>query len=200
LEPAKVRVVPPGVRALPPAKAANKPRVVCAGALQPHKGFYEAIWAFDLLRYLYDEVELAIAGEGPQRQRLEEFADGIGQRHRIHLPGEVPDIAQLLAQAVVVWVPSLVDTGAGVALDAMAAGLPVVASRWPALAELVIDGQTGFLVEPGNKMDLARQTRRLLDDPALRRRLGEAGRRRAGEMYSSGAFVESWTRACLEAA
>ena len=74
----------------------------------------------------------------------------------------------LLAQAAVVWVPSLADSGFGVALQAMAAGRPVVASRWPALAELVVDGETGYLVQPGSKIELAQKTRRLLGDAGLR--------------------------------
>ena len=141
--------------------------MVCTGRIQPHKGFYEAIWAFDILRFLRDDVDLVIAGAGPERRRLEKFVERTGLRNRIQLPGEVGNIAPVLAGASLAWVPSLNDTGPGFALEAMAAGLPVIASRVPALAEIVVDGETGFLIEPGNKMELARQTRRLLDDPEL---------------------------------
>jgi glycosyltransferase involved in cell wall biosynthesis len=200
LSPAAVRVVAPGVRPLPAPKLSHKPCIVCAGSLEPHKGFYEAIWAFDMLHFVNDDVELVIAGEGPQRGRLTEYANKMGLGHRIHLPGELPDIAPLLAQASLVWVPSQTDCGTGVALEAMAAGVPVLACRWPVLAEIVIDGETGVLIDPRNKMELARQTRFLLDDAARRLELGEAGRRRAIQVFSAEKFVETWSQACKEAA
>jgi glycosyltransferase involved in cell wall biosynthesis len=65
----------------------------------------------------------------------------------------------------------------------------VVASDLPGLAEVVADGEAGFLVPPGDKAALARRTRQLLDDEAARRGLGEAGRRRAARHFAAGAFV-----------
>ncbi len=197
---AKVKVVTSGVRAAAAATSDERPCIVCAGGLLPHKGFFEAIWAFDILCFAQDDVELTIAGEGPERRRLADFVARTGLRGRIHLVGEVADMDPLLAQAAVVWVPSLADSGFGVALQAMAAGRPVVASRWPALAELVVDGETGYLVQPGSKIELAQKTRRLLGDAGLRRRLGAAGRRRAEEIFSPGGFTASWQRACNEVA
>jgi glycosyltransferase involved in cell wall biosynthesis len=88
-----------------------------------------------------------------------------------------------------VWLPSRADRGATSALEAMAAGRPVVASRWPGLAEVVADGETGVLVPPGDKAALARETRLLLDDSERRRRMGEAGQRRAADRFSVGAMV-----------
>jgi glycosyltransferase involved in cell wall biosynthesis len=72
----------------------------------------------------------------------------------------------------------------------MAAGRPVVASRLPELTEIIVDGETGFLVPPGDKTALARQTRRLLEDADLARRLGEAGRRRAAECFSLARLIQ----------
>jgi glycosyltransferase involved in cell wall biosynthesis len=190
-----IHVVPPGVRMLPPARAYEKPLIVCAGALQPHKGFYEAVWAFDILQFVHDTVELVVVGDGPQRSRLERFAGNMGHGQRIRISPGVPDTGALLAKAALVWVPSLTDNGAGMVLEAMAAGLAVVASRWPGLAELVVDGETGFLVEQGNKVELARQTRHLLEDAALRKAIGIAARRRAEQLFAPAKFVDSWNRA-----
>ena len=67
----------------------------------------------------------------------------------------------------------------------------MVASRWPGLAEVIADGETGVLVAPGDKAALARETRALLDDPERRRRLGEAGRRRATERFGAEAMVRN---------
>jgi glycosyltransferase involved in cell wall biosynthesis len=67
-----------------------------------------------------------------------------------------------------------------------------VASRWPGLAEVIAEGETGVLVAPGDPAGLARETRGLLDDPERRRRLGEAGRRRAAERFSAEAMVRRY--------
>jgi glycosyltransferase involved in cell wall biosynthesis len=99
-------------------------------------------------------------------------------------------VRPLLSRAAVVWVPSLTGGGVNVALEAMALGRAVVASRLPALAEVIADGKSGLLFTPGNKVELARQTRRLVDGPDLARRLGEEGRRRAAAQFSVGAMVE----------
>jgi glycosyltransferase involved in cell wall biosynthesis len=76
----------------------------------------------------------------------------------------------------------------------MRAGRPVVAARWPGLAEVVADGVTGHLVPADDKAALARQTRPLLDDAERRLRLGEAGRRRAADRFGVGALVEACVR------
>jgi glycosyltransferase involved in cell wall biosynthesis len=88
-------------------------------------------------------------------------------------------------------VPSLTDRGRSVAAEAMLAGRPVVASRWPGLAEVVADGLTGYLVPPDDKAALARQTRPLLENAELRRRLGAAGRQRAIAQFSVQGLVET---------
>jgi glycosyltransferase involved in cell wall biosynthesis len=192
---AKLRLVPPGA-APQPFIPPDSSTIVCAGALQPHTGFWDAIWTLDILGFVRDDLELVIAGEGPDQTRLELFAETTGLRRRIHFVDEQSDLAALLRSAAMVWIPSRADTGASVALEAMAAGRPVIASRWPALAEVVVDGETGWLIEPGNKMELAQKSRRLLDDPCLRRAMGEAGRWHAGVYFSAAQFVPAWWQAC----
>jgi glycosyltransferase involved in cell wall biosynthesis len=189
---ARLRVVPAGALEQPCAEEAAA--IVCAGALRPEKGFWDAIWTLDILHFVRDDGQLVIVGDGPERPRLECFARATGRGHRIHFVG-AEDRAAWLRRAAVVWVPSRADTGAGVALEAMAAGRPVVATRWPGLAEVVSDGETGYLVTAGDKMDLARRTRSLLDDPARRRSMGAAARRRAGERFGAAALVKNWWQA-----
>jgi D-inositol-3-phosphate glycosyltransferase len=92
-----------------------------------------------------------------------------------HLPAR-SDAAALLAHADVVWVPSRSECGRQVLLEAMGAGRPVVASALPGLAALVSDGVTGLLTPPGDPPTLARQTRRLFDDPEFAKRLGDTAR------------------------
>jgi glycosyltransferase involved in cell wall biosynthesis len=152
--------------------------VVCAGPLEPRKGFGDALWAFEILRYVAPDLHLMIVGDGSDRRKLEAAAR-IGKSNQIHFLGTQPDAAELLALGDVVWIPSLAEGGVNVALEAMAATRPVVASRLPGLAEVILDGTTGCLVARGDRAALARQTWLLLGDADRRRRLGEAGRLRA---------------------
>jgi glycosyltransferase involved in cell wall biosynthesis len=193
----RVAVIPPGVAlpertaAGPFASAADRPcrSLLCAGRLEPHKGYREAIWAFDVLHYVCPDLRLVLAGAGPERRRLERFARRIRMDPHVEFAGPRADVSDLMAAAEAVWVPSLADGGVGVALEAMAAGRPVVASRLPGLAEVVVEGETGLLVPPGDKIALARQTRKLLADEGLRTRLGLAGRERAARHFSARAAV-----------
>jgi glycosyltransferase involved in cell wall biosynthesis len=169
---------------LPDSVPAEKARFVIAmGALERHKGFRDAIWAFGILRFLYDDLRLLLIGAGPDRARLEEFARSTNCLPRVHFLGERADGPSLLAHAEVVWATDLADGGVNVVLEAMAAGRPVIATRQPGLAEVIVNGQTGFLVPPGNPAELARQARTLLDDPALGERLGSAGRQRVAQHF-----------------
>jgi glycosyltransferase involved in cell wall biosynthesis len=191
--------IPPGVTLPPDGTASGSPgagrtgtghTVLCAGRFEPHKGYRDALWAYDPLRYVYPDLRLVLAGGGPDRPGLEKFVRQIGVEGQIHFPGVRADVFALMAAAEVVWVPSLADGGVLVALEAMAAGRPVVGSRLPRLAEAVIDGETGLLVPPGDKIALARATAKLLEDEGLRRRLGAAGRERVARHFSARAAVE----------
>jgi len=164
------------------------------GPLEPREGFLDAIWALDILRFVYDDLHLLLVGQGPDQLRLEAFARAIGVEHCVHFVADPPDVPALLARAELVWVPSQTESGVQTALLAMAAGRPVVAANLPSLAEIVRDGETGVLFPPGDKAALARQTRLLLNDPDRRRRLGEAGRQRAVDHFSVKAMVERYAQ------
>jgi glycosyltransferase involved in cell wall biosynthesis len=176
-----------------PGMAASDRVLLGLGPIEQHKGFREAVWAFDILRHLYEDVHLVLAGNGSDRPRVEQFARQIHVIEHVHFLGACADTAPLLHRAEMVWAPSL-RGGVCAALEAMAAGRAVIASRCPDLAEVVVDGESGFLVEPDNKAALARQTRLLLDDPARRRSMGEAGRRRVADHFSVARLVEACAR------
>jgi glycosyltransferase involved in cell wall biosynthesis len=184
----RLAVVAPGVRPAVPTKAdVDIPvgRLLFAtGPIEPHKGFRDAVWALDILHYLYDDLRLVLAGDGSDRPRLEEFARAIEVDKRVVMLGHRPDLTPWLHSAELVWIPSRTSGGECAALEAMAAGRPVIATRLPNLAEIIADGVAGCLVPPGDKTELARQTRFLLNDPDRRRAYGEAGRRRAVEHFS----------------
>jgi glycosyltransferase involved in cell wall biosynthesis len=159
--------------------------VMCAGSLTATHGFRDALWATDILKYVYPDLHLVIVGDGPERARLRQFARSISRNEVFtHFLPPRPDAAALLRRAEAVWVPSRSECGGQVALEAQAAGRPVVASALPGLAALVRDGETGLLAPPGDPPVWASQTRRLLDDPDLARRIGNAARLIAAEHTS----------------
>jgi colanic acid/amylovoran biosynthesis glycosyltransferase len=151
------------------------PIALFAGRLSPEKGVETLAAAFDDL----PDVRLVVAGEGPMRSRLERVPGA-------ELLGVLSsdELAAQYDRADVLVVPSLREGFGVVALEAMAHGVPVVASRVGGLQRLVTDDVTGVLIEPGSVVDLRAAVERLVADPDLRERLGAAGRKEAAEKYS----------------
>jgi glycosyltransferase involved in cell wall biosynthesis len=115
----------------------------------------------------------------------------LGLSDRFRFLGFRPDAPRAVQAFDVVAVPSHVEPFGLAALEAMAAGRPVVASRVGGLPEIVLDGRTGVLVPPRDAAALARGIAGLLDDPALMAAMGEAGRLRASKVFSLGAHGEA---------
>jgi glycosyltransferase involved in cell wall biosynthesis len=180
----EVRVIPSGVE-LPEriGTEAEPAEVLYAGRLSPEKGVLELLDAAQGLN-------LIVAGDGPLRDRVP-FARGF-------VPHD--ELQQLYARAAVVACPSRRE-GFGVAcLEAMSHGRPVVATRVGGLLDLVLDGETGFVVPPRDPAALRSALDRLLADPDLRRRLGTAGRERARTHFSWEKVTDATLAAYAEAA
>ena len=139
-------------------------------------------------------VRALVVGDGPQRAPLAAEVARLGVGDSVRLLGERDDVAQLLARADLVVLSSTSEGMPMCVLEAMAAGLPVVASAVGGVPEIVRDGETGILVPPGEPAALAAAIGALIADPARRRRLGEAGRRRAEAEFD----VASFRRAHVE--
>ena len=167
--------------------------VLAVGPFRTHKGYKEAVWTLDILHYLYPDLHLVLVGEGPEGERLQRFSRLLHLEERVHFTGACVDVGPWYRRAELVWVPALGVGGVNVALEAQAAGKAVVGSRVPALAEIIGEGQTGLLARPGDKPDLARQTRRLLDDPARCRVLGEGGPGHVAQRFRVAGLVERAT-------
>jgi glycosyltransferase involved in cell wall biosynthesis len=153
------------------------------GRIEPGKG------VLDLVRAMRGvDARLVIVGDGPERPSLEAELQLLGIDDRVQLAGERDDVRDLLADADI-FVLSSVSEGLPVSvLEAMAAELPVVASRVGGVPELVADGENGFLVPPGNPDELAAAVGRLVEDRDLRRRLGAVGRVRAETRFNPNSF------------
>jgi len=182
---AKVETIHYGLDDLPAPWGENPPDGVPDGArvllavsrLTEQKGIDVAVRALDALP---DDTVLVALGEGPERQALESLARELGVERRVFLPGRVPDVAAWLRRATLLVHPARWEGfGLGV-LEAMLAGLPVVASSVSSLPELVVDGETGVLVRPDDPAALALGVARALDEPSF----GDRGRARAHAEFS----------------
>jgi glycosyltransferase involved in cell wall biosynthesis len=168
------------------------PRIVAVGRLKAPKDFLTLVRALSVLPP--GSFHARIVGEGPDRPELEQEILRLGLSRSVQLAGECSDVPELLARADV-FVLSSESEGLPVSvLEAMAAGLPVVASRVGGVPEAVLDGRTGLLVRPRDPAELAAALGRLVAEPTLRRRLGAAGRARAEERFD----LEPFRRAHLE--
>lgn len=171
--------------AVPPGITRNRPLTLCCiGTLHEVKGQHFLLEACRLLKERDVDLRCHFIGDGPDREALVEQSLEAGISDWIHFHGQQPraEIARLLGDADVVVAPSVPSSdgrreGIPVALmEAMASGVPVVASRLTGIPELVDDGVSGLLTPPGDAMALADALERLWLEPSLRRRLGRAAR------------------------
>jgi glycosyltransferase involved in cell wall biosynthesis len=153
-----------------------------------------AVWAFDMIRYIAPELHLVLLGDGPDRGKLEEYGRALAfDDFRVVFAGTRPDVPAVLGLAEVVWVTHE-PGGLNVALEAMAAGRPVIGWKTPDLAEVVEDGETGFLVPTGERPQISAKTHALLTDPTLGARLGAAGRAWVADRFGVGRMAEKFAR------
>ena len=164
--------------------------IAAVGRLSPEKRLKDLIWAADLLKVVRDDAHLLIVGDGPMRSRLERYMRAIGIQEHVHFLGLRHDVPRLLAHCDLLWLASESEGMPNVVMEAMAAGLPVVASDISGNRDLVVPGETGYLTPLGDRGALARFANKILDDPELAHRLGAAGRRRVEQEFSVEAMVE----------
>ena len=187
--PEQYRVIPNGVD----VQRFAEPRepvpglVLSLGRLAPQKRPDIALRAFALARARVASAELQLASDGPLRGELVRLVRELGLEGRVRFLGYRDDVPALLARAACLVVASDYEAGPLTVLEAMAAGVPVVATRAGGTPEAL--GDTGILVEPGDVEALAAGIERLLSDPAEAARLGEAARRRVRERFTREAAV-----------
>jgi glycosyltransferase involved in cell wall biosynthesis len=188
------RVIPNGVdpeRFLEPAPEPG--RILMVGRLAPQKRPDVAVRALAGLRRTHPQAQLDIVAHGPQQAETEALVAELGLGAAVRLLGKRDDVPALLARAQCFLLTSDFEGCPYTLLEAMAAGVPVVATRVGGVGEIVREGETGFLADRANHESVAAALALVLDDPARGRALGEAGRRLVVERYSLERMVRETT-------
>jgi glycosyltransferase involved in cell wall biosynthesis len=135
-------------------------------------------------------VRLVLAGQGPERERLETLVSRLGLSARVLFLGRRTDVAELLAASDVFVLPSLFEGSSLAVLEAMAAMKPVVATAIGGTDELIVDGESGRLVPPADPGALAAALRQVIADRPLRTRLGQNARDRVEQHFSAAGMAK----------
>ncbi|MDQ6891350.1 MAG: glycosyltransferase family 4 protein [Acidobacteriota bacterium] len=202
LLPSRIRVVHNGIDLRPfgrPAdsslreflnKGTGRPIVLCVARLdRKQKGLRFLVEAASLV----PEAQFVLAGEGPERSALEAQARDLGVDERVTLLGFFEDLPNLLASCDLFVLPSLCEGFGLTAAEAMACSKPVVASNIGGLNEVVVHGETGLLVPPGDSCELAAGIRTMLSNSVLAARMGIAGQERVHREFSAERMVQRTT-------
>lgn len=151
--------------------SADKRIILSIGRLWAQKGYKDLLWAAELLRVMREDICYVIIGDGPDRERLELFRDNIRGASQIFFLGHRTDATELLPHCDILWNGSLYEGQSNVILEAMQAGVAVVATNIPGNSELIEHDHTGLLYPLGNVDDLTRLSNQLLNDESRRQNL-----------------------------
>jgi glycosyltransferase involved in cell wall biosynthesis len=170
-------------------------RLVCyVGRLAEQKRVDDLLWAAQLLRQADPRAYFLIIGDGPERSRLEQHARDVEVAEHVRWLGHREDAAAILSLCDVFWLGSSFEGMSNSLLEAMSCGRPVVVTDIPPNRELVTHGVEGYLVKIGDGAGFAQFTVRLLADPGLSRKLGDAGRERVRRDFSTETMVDAHAR------
>lgn len=182
----RIRVKPNFVNPDPGVCPTKRKQFVYAGRLSKEKGPDSLLAAWRLLadRNSLGEHSLMIAGDGPEKARLEAISEDLPVKFAGHT--NYPDLLELIGQSVALVFPSeCYETFGRAAVEAYAKGVPVIASRIGAVEELVQEGETGFLFDPGNTSELADILERFIREPELSPKMSASARDRFENRYSA---------------
>jgi glycosyltransferase involved in cell wall biosynthesis len=188
----RVRAIHNGVEDGPPRQPRSKgpPTVIAAGRLHRQKGFDLLLNALAPLH----GVRAVVVGDGDERRALEALATELRIAERVEFPGWDDRLREKFAQADLLAVPSRFEAFPLIILEAMSAGLPVVATDVGSVREAVVDGETGLLVAPESVQALTAALAQLLDDEPRRLELGRRGRDRMQRLFTADAMARAFER------
>lgn len=169
------------------------PLIVSVGRLAIPKNFKKLLRAFALLVPEWSNAQLYIFGEGPLRPQLEDMIHSLGLSGRAHLPGVSNRIPEILRAADLFVLPSIREGFGLAAVEAMAAGLPVVASDVNGLQEVIISPEHGLLVPSQNPDQIFMAIDGLLRNPERMRTMGQAAKKRAFREFDIRQMAKKYT-------
>lgn len=203
IKPDKVITIPSGIdiRKFDPAKSGNTfreeigvnssvPLIVMVAILRVRKGHYYFVHAAKKVVEEFPDARFLIVGDGPQRTNIEHYIKELGLKDNVLMLGLREDIPRILASADLYVIPSLSEGMGQSTMEAMAMGVPVIASDVGGLPELVINDQTGILVPPKNIPALAKAIIGLLSDKGRSERLAAQAKQSVVRCYSIERTVE----------
>ena len=172
--------------------SSTPPLIIAVGRLIPKKGFSDLIRSCALLAERGKSFRCEIIGEGPLGEALRRQIDDMHLQNNVELIGAKPQtqLRGRLAAANVFVLPSVMDPDGGmdnlptVIMEAMATGLPVVSTNIGGIPEMIIENETGFLVQPSDAAAMADAIQNVIYDPSSAAKLGQSGYERAGALFS----------------
>ncbi|TCS93257.1 glycosyltransferase [Hazenella coriacea] len=148
-------------------------------------GISKLIQAFAEVEKIYPQVRLLIVGDGPKRNEYEELTRSLGVEHKVSFTGRVPnsEVVHYMNQMDIFVLPSYSESFGVAAIEAQACGVPVIVTQVGGLPEVVEDGETGIIIPNNEPKHLVPALERLIQDPELRLRMGEAGAHHVRQEY-----------------
>lgn len=165
--------------------------ITFVGRLAPEKGLIYLIRAASQLIKTFPYLQVLMVGEGPLLQDLTKEVEKMGLSNNVRFLGQRFDIPEILSISDVFVLPSLFEAIPLVVLEAMASKIPTVATNIPGTRELITDGKEGFLVQPENISQLAKQIDKLLSTPDLANSMGKNAREKVKKLFTSKQMVQN---------
>lgn len=159
--------------------------VICVAELHERKGQKYLIEAIPEVVSEFPNVKFVFVGDGPARANLEELVSRLKLEHHVTFTGQQKNISKLLKSSDIFCLPSRREAFGMVNLEAMLAGLPVIASRVGGIPDIVVDGKTGILVEPENPQALTKALKNLIKNPEKRTAMTLSGQKQALKFAAS---------------
>lgn len=169
-------------------------RIAVVARLSPEKDIASLVHAVKIMAQQSVSPHLDVIGDGSERESLQSLVTTFGLNDQVHFHGIRDDIPAVLADASIFVLPSLTEGISLTLLEAMASGLPVVACNVGGNPEVVQDGESGFLVPPGDPSALAGAILKLHHDNELAAKLGLAGRRRVEQQFCIHRMISSYEK------
>lgn len=169
---------------VPTVAKSTKFKILCVTRITPRKGIKYLIEAFEELSKKSDDISLQIIGDGDERKELEKLAKDLGVGEKVEFAGLVDhkDLPPYFENADVFVLPSLNEGMSNSMLEALATGLPLIATDTGGTKELIKDGINGFIVKMKDRQDLVDKIEILIKDPELRKKMGEESRKKSEAM------------------